>query len=86
MDVADEALWLLGERGAHLSFGDVLRGLRARDRFSRPRSAPYSVWSLVEHMRITQWDILRYITDPDHQSSRWPEGYWNEPSALSPRR
>jgi hypothetical protein len=31
---------------------------------------------LLEHLRITQWDILEYVRDPKHQSPDWPVGYW----------
>ena len=35
-----------------------------------------SPWYLLEHIRITQWDILEFVRDPDHVSPAWPEGYW----------
>lgn len=37
----------------------------------------YTPWHLVEHLRITQVDMLRYIEDPTgYQSPPWPVGYW----------
>ncbi|MCK9276323.1 MAG: DinB family protein [Syntrophales bacterium] len=36
---------------------------------------PYSVWHLVEHIRIAQWDILEFIRDPLHISPEYPAGY-----------
>jgi hypothetical protein len=36
----------------------------------------YTLWHLVEHMRIAQHDILEFILDPDYQSPPWPEGFW----------
>ncbi len=43
----------------------------------RPPNVGYTPWHIVEHLRITQWDILRYIEDPTrHVSPDWPVGYW----------
>ena len=47
-----------------------------------PPNVTYTPWHIVEHLRITQWDILRYIEDPMHHvSPDWPVGYWPDPSA-----
>jgi hypothetical protein len=32
-------------------------------------------------MRITQWDILEFIRNPNHVSPDWPVGYWPSPEA-----
>ena len=40
----------------------------------------YSFWHLIEHLRITQWDILDYIRNPDYVAPEFPKGYWPEPS------
>ena len=37
---------------------------------------PYTVWHLLEHLRIAQWDILEFIRNPQHVSPEWPAGYW----------
>ncbi len=37
---------------------------------------PYTPWHLIEHIRITQWDILEFIRNPEHISPPWPGGYW----------
>ena len=34
----------------------------------RPPNVGYSPWELLEHMRITQWDILEFTRNPDHVS------------------
>jgi len=48
----------------------------------RPKGLPYSIWELLEHMRIAQHDILEFVNDPDYRSPPWPEGYW--PTAAAP--
>jgi hypothetical protein len=37
---------------------------------------PYTAWQIVEHMRLTQRDILDYMKDPDYKEPDWPQGYW----------
>jgi uncharacterized damage-inducible protein DinB len=39
---------------------------------------PYSPWELVDHIRITQADIIDYIQNPDYKERKWPEEYWPE--------
>jgi hypothetical protein len=43
---------------------------------TRPPNVPYTPWHLLEHMRITQWDILEFIRNPEHVSPEWPVDYW----------
>ena len=43
----------------------------------------YTPWHLLEHVRITQWDILQYIREPSHVSPAWPVGYWPDPSSTA---
>lgn len=61
---------------AHLNFEKAMDGLRPELRHVRPGREAYSVWELLEHMRIAQEDILRYTIDPAWKSPDWPDGYW----------
>jgi hypothetical protein len=50
----------------------------------RAPNVDYTPWHLVEHLRLTQWDMLHYIEDPTgHQSPSWPVGYWPDPQATT---
>lgn len=69
---------LLREGHAHARFEDVIENLPAKLRGEKVESVPYSIWQLVEHMRITQWDILQFCQFATHHSPEWPEGYWVE--------
>lgn len=80
--VRKELRELIEGGNAHLSFDDAVRDLPARLRGRRPEGLPYSAWELLEHMRITQHDILEFIRDPKYESPPWPEGYW--PGAPEP--
>lgn len=66
---------------AHATFDDAVKGLPAALRGEVPEGMPYSIWQLVEHIRITQWDILEFSRDAEHTSPEWPEGYWPKEKA-----
>ena len=69
---------LLTGRNAHVSIEDALHGLPSRFRGVRLQNAPYSIWQLADHIRIVQWDFLKFCTNPEHVSPKWPEGYWSK--------
>ena len=46
-----------------------------------PEGAAHSLWDLLEHMRIAQWDILEFCRDAKHVSPKFPKGYWPKTSA-----
>jgi hypothetical protein len=65
-----------------MGFDDAVADFPAWAINARPPSVTYTPWHIVEHLRITQWDILRYIQDPTgHVSPDWPVGYWPAPDA-----
>ena len=37
---------------------------------------PYSPWQLLEHLRITQQDILEFCRNPKYVEKHWPDDYW----------
>lgn len=41
----------------------------------------HTAWEILEHMRIAQWDILRFTIDPDHVTPPWPDEHWPPTSA-----
>src|SRR5215469_2927204 len=80
-DHADQSLrqnleYLISGGGAHAKFEDVIKGIPAKLRGTKPKGFPHSAWMLVEHMRIAQRDILEFSRDRNHKSPNWPEGYW----------
>lgn len=77
----DHLLELLRGGSAHLDFDKAIEDLPADHRGVRPDGLPHSVWELVEHLRITQWDILEFSRNPSHASPDWPEGYWSKTPA-----
>lgn len=69
-----ELLRLLDGGGAHADFA---RGIENFEPGLRGvRKGPHSAWELLEHLRIAQHDMLEFSRNPNHQSPKWPEGYW----------
>jgi hypothetical protein len=74
----DELIALLQGGGAHATFKDAVKGLPAAMQGVKPDDLPYSIWQLVEHIRIAQWDMVEFSKDGAHKSPKWPDGYWPE--------
>ena len=66
---------------AHMTAGGILSAVPASARGKRPGPGLVSPWQLLEHLRISQWDILEFSRNPRHVSPEWPEGYWPESEA-----
>lgn len=73
---------LLNGGGAHVGFKDAVADLPFNLLGEKPHNLPYSIWQLVEHIKIAQWDMLEFSKDGSHQSPKWPDEYW--PKALAP--
>lgn len=76
MTLKEELALLLRKGNAHLPLKDAVKDIPFEEIDVRPANLPYSIWELVEHIRITQWDILEFCRNPEHQSPEWPGGYW----------
>jgi hypothetical protein len=72
----EHLLYLLKGGGAHVNFDAALKGIPLELRGKRPKQSPHSLWELLEHMRIAQWDIVRFSVDANHASPDFPGGYW----------
>jgi hypothetical protein len=80
--VRDLVSRLLAWEDAHVGFDKAVNGIPVALRGKRPSRLPYSPWQLIEHMRITQHDILDFCRNPNYQQETWPEAYW--PSSAAP--
>lgn len=67
---------LLDHGNAHMSFDEAVADFPMEAINRTPPNVPYTPWHLVEHLRITQRDILDYIRDGAYHELEWPEEYW----------
>jgi hypothetical protein len=68
-------------KGAHVSFDDAVHNFPVELMNTKPDHVPYTFWHQLEHMRITQADLLNYIQNPQYRSPSWPTGYWPDQTA-----
>src|SRR5579884_3452014 len=74
---------LLNAEGAHVNFDGAVKNVPAGIRGKRPQGAEHSLWEILEHLRIAQWDILEFTRNPKHVSPDFPSGYWPKTQAPS---
>jgi hypothetical protein len=67
---------LLRGGGAHVNLDDALADLPEELLAEKPDNLPYSIWQLVEHIRIAQWDMLDFCRNPNYKAISWPDDYW----------
>ncbi len=78
----DHVLNVLRGGGAHVDFDKAVADFPTQLCSAKLAGVPYTAWSLIEHMRIAQWDILDFSRNAKHVSPDYPAGYW--PPAEAP--
>jgi hypothetical protein len=76
---------LLDGLDAHMTFEDAVADFPDEAMNERPPNVDYTPWHLVEHIRLTQRDIVEYVTSPDYVEGEWPRDYWPDPAAMATR-
>lgn len=62
---------------AHATLENAVKGLPVPLRGERPPGYPHSAWELLEHIRITQRDLLDFCQNPNYEEKlAWPRDYW----------
>ncbi len=72
---------------AHATLDDVVKDFPADLCGTVPSNLPYSAWQILEHIRISQRDILDFSAPPTggYHPTQWPEAYWpKSPQPPSP--
>lgn len=42
---------------------------------------PYTAWQLLEHIRISQWDMIDFCVNKNYKELEWPKDYWPKKNA-----
>ena len=72
----EQLLALIDGHGAHMPFDAAVADF-PDDAINRmPPNVPYTPWHLLEHLRLTQLDILDYIRSRAYLAPAWPDEYW----------
>ena len=67
---------VLGWEDAHVGFEKAVDGIPAALRGRQPQGLPYSPWQILEHIRLTQRDILDFCVKAKYEEREWPADYW----------
>jgi hypothetical protein len=84
-DLRRQLVRLLDGVDAHMPFEEAVKDFPDEAMNERPPNVGYTPWHLVEHLRLTQWDILDYVANPAYVEREWPREYWPDPSATATR-
>jgi len=79
----EQLIRLLEGVGAHMPWEDALADFPEEGINVFPPNVPYTPWHLVEHVRLTQVDMLEYVTNPDYVARIWPVDFWPEREAVA---
>ena len=72
----EQLLHLLKGGNAHMTLDEAVAGYPAASMNTLFPNGDYSSWHLLEHIRLSQWDILDFIRNPEYQELEWPKDYW----------
>ncbi|MHA6249567.1 DinB family protein [Pontibacter sp. CAU 1760] len=61
---------------------ELLEGVTLQEVSQKVEGLPYTIWQLLEHLRIAQYDIVDFCLNPNYQEIEWPNDYW--PSQKAP--
>ena len=69
---------LLDGGQAHATFEQAVKNMPAKLQGVVADGLPYSAWQLLEHIRVTQRDILDFSSNEDgsYRELKWPDEYW----------
>jgi hypothetical protein len=72
----EQLLHLLNGGNAHMTLEEAVADYPTASMNTRFPNGEYSSWHLLEHIRLSQWDILDFIRNPEYQEREWPKEYW----------
>jgi uncharacterized damage-inducible protein DinB len=72
----EHLLRLLNWHDAHVTFDAAVKEVPPDVRGLQPPGLPYSLWQVLEHIRLAQRDILDFCRNPSYQAPDWPADYW----------
>ncbi|MGZ3680905.1 MAG: DinB family protein [Ktedonobacterales bacterium] len=67
---------LLDHGNAHMTFEEAVAEYPMSHINTLFPNGTYSAWHLLEHLRLSQWDILDFIRNPHYRERAWPEDCW----------
>ncbi|MGH9405176.1 MAG: DinB family protein [Terriglobia bacterium] len=60
----------------HAGFAKIFADVPSELRGARPEGQPFTLWQLLEHLRLCVLDFLDSCRVPGYVEPKFPEGYW----------
>jgi hypothetical protein len=77
--VRNQLVGFLHGGNAHLTFHEAVSDFPMALINEPFPNCSYSPWGLLEHIRLTQADILDFMTNREYRNKRWPQDSWPAP-------
>lgn len=74
----EQLIALLSGDNAHVNFEQAMADFPIKHINDHIPNFDHTPWQILEHLRISQWDILDFVRNPKYVSPPWPDGYWPE--------
>jgi len=71
-----ELIHYLERPHTHAVLADAVKDFPDKLMNEKPLNIPYSFWQMLEHIRISQWDMIDFIRNPNYKEIEWPKDYW----------
>jgi hypothetical protein len=66
---------------AHAGIDDALTSFPVELINAKPENSPHTFWEIIEHIRLTQNDIIDFVINPNYIERKWPQDYWPKQQA-----
>lgn len=71
---------------AFMSFAEAVKDFPVEHSNMFPTNVDYTFWHVLEHIRLTQRDIVDFIIDPEYKEPHWPDDYWPKKDAKATKK
>lgn len=71
---------------AYMTLDEAIADFPVEHINAKANNVPYTFWHILEHIRITQWDILDFCKNPNYKYIKWPDDYWPKQNATATKK
>ncbi len=75
-ELREQLAKFIDSEDAHATADAAMADLEFKQQGKRPKGLEHSAWELLEHIRLTQHDILDFCVNPKYEAGDWPADYW----------
>ena len=65
---------------AHTPYPEILKKISLNNINTKPPKVDYTLWQLLEHIRIAHWDIIEFMENSNYIYLKFPNDYWPDKS------